>query len=59
MKCDVVGCNYYSDCDVYFEDGSCKDMCSYHASRAGFKDNRVVQVVPQHGGEMNQPIKED
>lgn len=53
--CCVVDCNNYSDLDVYYVNGSSKEMCSNHAGELAFDNPEVMQVVPQHGGPMNQP----
>lgn len=51
-SCQWVGCENYSDIDAYFDDGSSESLCSDHAhEERPFK--RLVQAVPQHGGDMN------
>lgn len=60
-RCNVDGCNCYSDVDVYFRDGTSTMMCSKHAGDAWLLVGEVIdQVVPQHGCDnVNVPIYED
>lgn len=57
-KCEIKGCRYYSDVDVYFNVGADISVCSGHASVKYWDDPNVIQVVPQHGGECNQPYRD-
>ena len=45
--CDKEGCTRYSDIDLYYEDGSTKEMCADHA----WREPNVKAGIPQHGSD--------
>ena len=53
-NCQRERCKNYSDVDVYFADGTSESVCAKHSFDRDIGDNRVVQFVPQHGGDCNQ-----
>lgn len=54
--CAMPNCEYYSDFDVYHDNGACVSLCESHLSKAS--RDHITQVVPQHGSDnVNVPIK--